>query len=85
MIKVKVKMRNIEDVMDFTKDMSKMASDVDIVKDKYCCDAKSLLSLYSVNLREPFQIVLNSDDLSEIAFFKSICERYEVKDNENFS
>ena len=28
MIKVKVKMRNIEDVMDFTKDMSKMASDV---------------------------------------------------------
>lgn len=68
MIKVKVKMRNIEDVMDFTKDMSKMASDVDIVKDKYCCDAKSLLSLYSVNLREPFQIVLNSDDLSEIAF-----------------
>ena len=69
MIKVKVKMRNIEDVMDFTKDMSKMASDVDIVKDKYCCD----------------QIVLNSDDLSEIAFFKSICERYEVKDDENFS
>ena len=81
MIKVKVKMRNIEDIMDFTKDMSKMASDVDIVKDKYCCDAKSLLS-YSINLREPFDIVLNSDDLSEIAFFKSICERYEVKNDE---
>ena len=78
MIKIKVKMRNIEDVMDFTKDMSKMASDVDIVKD----NAKSLLSLYSINLREPFDIVLNSDDLSEIAFFKSICERYEVKNDE---
>ncbi len=48
MIKIKVKVRNIDDVMDFTKDMSKMTSDVDIVKDKYCCDAKSLLSLYSI-------------------------------------
>ena len=29
MIKIKVKVRNIDDVMDFTKDMSKMTSDVD--------------------------------------------------------
>ena len=46
MIKIKVKVRNIDDVMDFTKDMSKMTSDVDIVKDKYCCDAKSFLMLF---------------------------------------
>ena len=41
-------------------------------------DAKSLLGLISISTH-PIRAIIHSNDLSEIAYFKNVCERYEVK------
>ena len=53
-------------------------SDVDAIYERQVIDAKSILGLTSL-ASHPIAVVIHSDDLSEIAYFKSVCERYEVK------
>lgn len=53
-------------------------SDVDAIYDRQVIDAKSILGLMSLSCH-PIKVLIHSDDLSEIAYFKSVCEKYEVK------
>ena len=74
-----IKLNAIEDLKTFVNEMTyHIKSDVDAIYDRQVIDAKSILGLMSL-ASHPIKMLIHSDDLSEIAYFKSVCERYEVK------
>lgn len=63
MKKVKAKLEFPADVVRFCNLMeTEFDCDVDIVKNNYIINAKSLLGVLSLNTPEGFEVVLNSDD-----------------------
>ena len=74
-----INLNNINDLKNFIHEMTyHIASDVDAIYDRQVMDAKSLLGLISISTH-PIKVIIHSDDLSEIAYFKSVCEKYEVR------
>ena len=74
-----INLNEIEDLKAFVNEMTyHIKSDVDAIYERQVIDAKSILGLTSL-ASHPIKVVIHSDDLSEIAYFKSVCERYDVK------
>ncbi len=74
-----INLNEISDLQEFINDISyHIRSDVDAIYEKQVVDAKSILGLMSLAIH-PVTVKIHSDDLSEIAYFRSVCERYEVK------
>ena len=74
-----INLNEIEDLKALVNEMTyHIKSDVDAIYERQVIDAKSILGLTSLACH-PVTVVIHSDDLSEIAYFKSVCERYEVK------
>ena len=75
-----INLNEIEDLKTFVNEMTyNIKSDVDAIYERQVIDAKSILGLTSL-ASHPIKVVIHSDDLSEIAYFKSVCEKYEVKE-----
>ena len=75
-----INLNEIEDLKAFVNEMTyHIKSDVDAIYERQVIDAKSILGLTSL-ASHPIKVVIHSDDLSEIAYFKSVCEKYEVKE-----
>lgn len=62
MKEVKVKLDDIDKVKNFVATASQFATDLDLVSDKYVIDAKSILGIFSLNLREPVLLRIEDDD-----------------------
>ena len=74
-----INLNEIEDLKTFVNEMTyHIKSDVDAIYERQVIDAKSILGLTSL-ASHPIKVLIHSDDLSEIAYFESVCERYEVK------
>ena len=58
----KIKLNTPEDVSNFSKIINKCEFDVDISSKHAYVDAKSVLGLYSINLREPIILDVHGDD-----------------------
>ena len=75
---VQICLNSIDKVKSFVNEITKFDTDFDLVSGRYVIDAKSIVGLMSLACH-PIKMLIHSDDLSEIAYFKSVCERYEVK------
>ena len=74
-----INLNEIDDLKAFVNEMTyHIKSDVDAIYERQVIDAKSILGLTSL-ASHPIKVLIHSDDLSEIAYFESVCERYEVK------
>lgn len=74
--KVKANLNNVDDIKKFCNLMSTFMSDIDIISDRYICDAKSLMAIFSYDLSKPVTIGLISKDEDEIQRFNSIMEEF---------
>lgn len=74
--KVNANLNNVDDIKKFCNQMSTFVSDVDIISDRYICDAKSLMAIFSYDLSKPVTIGLISDDADEIRRFNSVMEDF---------
>lgn len=61
----------------FTQVVSKFESDIDMVRGRYVIDAKSIVGIYTLDLSEPIDVVLNSDDNEEIDRFYEVMKEFE--------
>ena len=61
----------------FTQAVSKFESDIDMVRGRYVIDAKSIVGIYTLDLSEPIDVVLNSDDNEEIDRFYEVMKEFE--------
>ena len=65
-IKIKLK---YEDLKEFIKITTSFESNIDIIKDRYVVDAKSLLGVLSLDFTQPTMIVIHSVNEDEIVRF----------------
>ena len=74
-IKIKLK---YEDLKEFIKITTSFESNIDIIKDRYVVDAKSLLGVLSLDFTQPTMVVIHSVNEDEIVHFYDEMKRFEV-------
>ena len=60
------KINSVKDLHTFVDVMNKFPGDYEIIDGQYTVDAKSLMSMLSLNLSEPFRLILDSDRIDEV-------------------
>jgi len=73
-----VNWNNVEKIKQFSADVSKFESEIDVVSNRYTVDAKSIMGLFSLNLSKPVDVIFYSDDEFELEKFAVIMKNYEV-------
>lgn len=66
MTKLQIKMRQIDQVRDFVDLISQYPYEMDLISGRYTIDAKSLLGIYSLDLRNPLTLVIYADSCDEL-------------------
>ena len=74
-IKIKLK---YEDLKEFIQITTSFESNIDMIKDRYVIDAKSLLGVLSLDFTQPTMVVIHSVNEDEIVRFYDAMKRFEV-------
>lgn len=74
-IKIKLK---YEDLKEFIKITTSFESNIDMIKDHYVIDAKSLLGILSLDFTQPTTIVIHSANEDEIVRFYDEMKRFAI-------
>lgn len=61
MTNVAVQLKQVNQVKEFVDLLSKYPFEMDLVSGRYTIDAKSLLGIYSLDLRQPLNLIIHSD------------------------
>lgn len=69
-------LNSLSKVKEFTNEANKFNSDIDIIRDRYVIDAKSVLGIYTIDLTKPVTVIINSDDKAEIERFNEKMEQF---------
>ena len=62
MKKVKISLSSINDVKVFVNEINMLPCDADLVSGRYTIDAKSIMGIFSLNLSQPIELAIHSDD-----------------------
>ena len=65
---IKIKLE-YEDLKEFIKITTSFESNIDMIKDRYVIDAKSLLGILSLDFTQPTMVVIHSVNEDEIVRF----------------
>ena len=71
-----IMLHSINDVKTFVNSVNKYDFDVDLTSGRYVVDAKSIMGIFSLNLRSPITLVAHTDNAEE--FFARI-EKFSAK------
>ncbi len=71
MIIRKIRLSTIEAVKEFVKITEKCNFDIDLCKDRYTIDAKSIMGIFSMDLTKVLELRIHSDDESTVDLFKN--------------
>lgn len=71
-----IMLSNVQDIRNFVNEVILVDYDVDLVQGRYTIDAKSIMGIFSLNLRSPITLVAHADDADE--FFARI-EKFAAK------
>ena len=74
-IKIKLK---YEDLKEFIQITTSFESNIDMIKDRYVVDAKSLLGVLSLDFTQPTMIVIHSVNEDEIVRFYDAMKRFAI-------
>lgn len=79
---IKIKIETVEKIKNFIKVVNSFHSDVDVKKDHYILDAKSIMGIYSLDLSTPVFVSINTNDMTEEASFKEAMKQFEFREGE---
>ena len=65
-----IMLSNVQDIRNFVNEVILVDYDVDLVQGRYTIDAKSIMGIFSLNLRSPITLVAHTDNADE--FFARI-------------
>lgn len=74
--KITVVLNDFNKIKKFSSEISKFESDIDLVKGRYVIDAKSTISIFTLDLSAPVDVVIHSDDEDEIRRFNEVMEEF---------
>ncbi len=66
MVHVNVKLPTIEAVQEFVETVSNFEEDISLSSGKYIVDAKSIMGIFSLDLRVPISMNIDSDEAGHI-------------------
>lgn len=66
MKKVMISLNSIDKVKSFVNTISKFDSDFDLISGRYVIDAKSIMGIFSLDLSQPIELTIHSEDDAEI-------------------
>lgn len=76
MKEIKIMLSNVENIRNFVNEVILVSYDVDLMQGRYTIDAKSIMGIFSLNLRSPITLIAHTDDADE--FFSRI-DKFVVK------
>ena len=71
-----VLLNTLEKVKNFVAQMSTFDCDIDVLYRRYILDAKSIMSILSVDLMQPLKVVIHSDDYEDLKRFFEVMEGF---------
>ncbi|MDE6434566.1 MAG: HPr family phosphocarrier protein [Lachnospiraceae bacterium] len=79
---MKTKLNTIDIVKDFVEICSKYKdSNIDVIQGRYIISGKSILGIFSLDLTEPVNIVIDSEnENSKVSFYNEI-QKWKVNDS----
>lgn len=66
MKEISIKLSNVEDIRSFVNEVILVDYDVDLVQGRYTIDAKSIMGIFSLNLRSPITLIARTDDADDL-------------------
>ena len=66
MKKIQIKLVTVEDIRNFVNILAKYTIDLDLQQGRYIVDARSLMGIFSLDLLNPVDFAIQSDDESII-------------------
>lgn len=70
MIKTKIKLTTLSDISEFMKITTKINDDIDICKGRYIVDGKSVMGVFSLDMSDPVDLYIHSDDKELLELFR---------------
>ena len=67
--KIKITLRNIEQIRKFINTTEKYRSDIDIMTNRAVIDAKSIIWIFALDLNDDIYVRIISDDIAECRKF----------------
>ncbi len=64
MITIKILINSVEKVKQFSSIISKESVECELIEGVHILDAKSIMGIFSMDLKEPIQLNIHSDDRS---------------------
>lgn len=74
---IKIKLE-YEDLKEFIQITTSFESNIDMIKDRYVIDAKSLLGVLSLDFTQPTMVVVHSVNEDEIVRFYDAMKRFAI-------
>ena len=74
---IKIKLKS-EDLKEFIKITTSFESNIDMIKDRYVIDAKSLLGVLSLDFTQSTMVVIHSVNEDEIVRFYDAMKRFAI-------
>ena len=59
-----INISSIDKVKHFCQEANKVECDIELCWSKYIIDAKSLMGIFSLDIREPLKMIVNADDIN---------------------
>ena len=72
-------LNTIERLKRFSEVIIKFDSDIDVIRDRYIVDGKSVLGILSIDLRKPLEVEIHSNNEDEIRKFDKKMKEFEVQ------
>ena len=74
--KITVTLNDFIRIKNFSSEVVKFESDIDLIKGRYIIDAKSTIGIFTLDLSSPVDVVIHSDDEDEIKRFNEVMEAF---------
>lgn len=74
--KVKINLNSTDRIKKFIQTTRRFMSDIDIMTDRACIDAKSVLGIYALDLSKDVYVRIISNDVSECRKFYAEMEEF---------
>lgn len=66
MTQLKIKLTSISDVQTFVNAVSRYNGDIDLKSGRYVVDAKSIMGIFSLDLMQPVEMMIQGDHPDEL-------------------
>ena len=74
--KITVALNDFIKIKNFSSEVVKFESDIDLVKGRYIIDAKSTIGIFTLDLSSPVDVIIHSDNEDEIRRFNEVMEAF---------